>query len=405
MTFDLRAQLLVDLGDWQRGLTKASKQMTSFGKSMKTISNGVKAAWAGVALVGISSVYDGIVEVTKAASEDVKSQALLAEQLKRTWKGNDRVTKSVESQLEAMSNATGVLDDDLRPALIKIAGVTKNPAKGMKALKLSVDIAAKSGKGLGVVSQAMSKFLGGNKTALDRLIPGLKESGDRMGFLTKNYDGFAEIAGRNDPFARINVIVENFKEKLGMAFLPIVNNIADWLAGPEAQKALNGIAKWVEDTFSWFTSPEASAMFADWYDKAKDLFEIVVGMVKGLEEFLSKMPGAKSKSQIKFEEERKAAEATLKAKEEKYGKREKTVEGGTFFAGGTNIKGEKVAPFTQQRDSFKTFSPGQINAVEVPKNGNITNIYITGMINANEVVTELGKLARKKGVPLSKLLA
>jgi hypothetical protein len=304
-----------------------------------------------------------------------------------------------------MSNATGVLDDDLRPALIKIAGVTKNPAKGMKALKLSVDIAAKSGKGLGVVSQAMSKFLGGNKTALDKLIPGLKESGDRMGFLTKNYDGFAEIAGRNDPFARINVIVENFKEKLGMAFLPIVNNIADWLAGPEAQKALNGIAKWVEDTFSWFTSPEASAMFADWYDKAKDLFEIVVGMVKGLEEFLAKMPGAKSKSQIKFEEERKAMEANLKAKEEKYGKREKVVEGGTFFTGGTNLKGEKVDPFTQQRDSYKTFSPGQINAVEVPKNGNITNIYITGMINANEVVTELGKLARKKGVPLSKLLA
>lgn len=401
MTFDLRAQLLVDLGDWQRGLTKASKQMTSFGKSMKTISNGVKAAWAGVALVGISSVYDGIVEVTKAASEDVKSQALLAEQLKRTWKGNDRVTKSVESQLEAMSNATGVLDDDLRPALIKIAGVTKNPAKGMKALKLSVDIAAKSGKGLSAVSQAMSKFLGGNKTALDKLIPGLKESGDRMGFLTKNYDGFAEIAGRNDPFARINVIVENFKEKLGMAFLPIVNNIADWLAGPEAQKALNGIAKWVEDTFSWFTSPEASAMFADWYEKAKDLFEIVVGMVKGLEEFLSKMPGAKPKGQTKFEnfqeEERKKNEELTK----KYGAPQatRTTQNQTGFT-------KQGQQFNYKAfGEFKTYSPGQINAVEVPKNGDITNIYVTGMINANEVVTELGKLARKKGVPLSKLLA
>jgi hypothetical protein len=46
MTFDLRAQLLMDLGNWQKGLTRASKQMDGFGKSVKTIANGVKGAVA-----------------------------------------------------------------------------------------------------------------------------------------------------------------------------------------------------------------------------------------------------------------------------------------------------------------------------------------------------------------------
>lgn len=381
MTFDLRAQLLVDLGDWQRGLTKASKQMTSFGKSMKTISNGVKAAWAGVALVGISTVYDGIVEVTKAAAEDRKSQALLEEQLNRTWKGNEKVNKSIEDQLEVMSNATGILDDDLRPALIKIAGVTKNPAKGMKALKLSVDIAAKSGKGLSAVSQAMAKYLGGNKTALDKLVPGLKESGDRMAFLTKNYSGFAEVAGKNDPFGRINVVVENFKEKLGMAFLPIVNNIADWLAGPEAQSALNGIAKWVEKTFKWFTSPEAAAMFADWYEKAKMLLETVVGMVEGLQDFLDNMPGG-NKNKKKMEE-------ATKANQEKWRINNKAIDARTQASQMPQSVNVGFVPSSTSK-STQPVAP-------------IINIY--GTTSANDVVTALANLARRKGIPLSKLLS
>lgn len=378
MGIPVRAEILLNISNWQKNLEKSSKQMAGFGKSMKTISNGVKAAWAGIALVGISSVYDAIVDVTKAAADDQKSQALLNAQMKKTWGGSEQLNKSIDAQIDVMSNATGVLDDKIRPALIRIAGVTKSPAKGMKALKLSLDIAAKSGKDLNAVSMAMAKFLGGNRTALDRMIPGLKDSGDRMKFLKDNYSGFAEIAGKNDPFGRINVVVENFKEKLGLAFLPIANNIADWLAGPEAQKSLNGIAKWVQDTFSWFTSPEAAAMFADWYDKALVLFDVVVGMVEGLQKFLDMMPG-KSPLQKSYEAYQKKNAPLFKQQQERM----------------------------QQSQLPQTANEGFVPSV-AKTNANtqsVTNIYVTGMINANEVVSELGKLARKKGVPLSKLLA
>jgi len=226
MTFDLRAQLLVDLGNWQAGLTKASKQMAGFGKSVKTISNGVKAAWAGVSLVAFGAVSDAIVDMTKAAAEDNRSMALLNEQMRRTWKGTETLNSAIDKQIDAMSNATGIADDKLRPALIRIAAVTKSPEKGMEMLSLATDIAAKSGKDLNIVSMNMAKFLGGNKTALDKLVPGLSKSGDRMEFLRKNYAGFSEIAGQNDPFGRLTVVMDNFKEKLGKAFLPEILNRA-----------------------------------------------------------------------------------------------------------------------------------------------------------------------------------
>jgi hypothetical protein len=156
----------------------------------------------------------------------------------------------------------------------------------MKMLGLAADIAAKQTLPLNTVSKAMAKFLGGNKTALDKLIPGLKESGDRMKFLQENYEGFAEISGQNDPFGRITVTVENFKEKLGQAFLPLANSFADWLAGPEAQAQLDDIANRVKETFAWLNSEEGKESIKLWVDRISELADKIAGLVDGLLEFL-----------------------------------------------------------------------------------------------------------------------
>lgn len=374
MTLPIKAELLVELGNWQRGLAKANKQMTGFGKSMKTISNGVKAAWAGVALVGIGQVYDAIVDVTKAAAEDQKSMALLNEQMKRTWKGNDRLNKSIDAQIDAMSNATGIADDKLRPALIRIAAVTKSPTKGMKLLSLSADIAAKSGSDLTLVSKNMAKFLGGNKTALDKLVPGLSSAGNRMAFLTKNYEGFSEIAGQNDPFGRITVTVENFKEKLGQAFLPLANSFADWLAGPEAQKQLDMIAGKVKDAFAWLNSPEGKKTIGEWYERTKALVELLVQMVDGLLEFLSKMPGQKSKGQKAWEE--------------------KVATGGTGFT--------EKADGTQQ-GFWSAAKAYQFQAAQQNKSTNTVvnqTITVNGVVSGKDVVVALQNYSKRTGVPV-----
>lgn len=381
MTLPVRAELLLNIANWQKNLDKSSKQMASFGKSMKTISNGIKASFLGVAVIGLASLYDGIVDLTKAAADDQKSQALLNAQMKKTWHGNEALNKSIDAQIDKMSNATGVVDDKLRPALMRIAGVTKSPVKGMKMLKLSLDIAAKSGKDLNVVSMAMAKFLGGNKTALDKMIPGLKDSGDRMKFLLTNYSGFAEIAGKNDPFGRINVVIENFKEKLGLAFLPLANNFADWLAGPDAQAAMDDIAQRVTDAFAWVNSPEGKATINEWYQKAKLLVEQIIYIVDGFAKFLGMMPGAVVQKKID--------------------------------SGGGNT-------FVEQRVSKQYSSPtaraiidplgigagmyADQNKVTSAVN-NVTNNYtINGVVSGRDMISALKNEATKKGQTILKLL-
>ena len=369
MTFDVRAQLLLDNSNWERKLTQASKQTASFGKSMKTVSNGIKAAWAGVALVGINQVGDAIVEVTKKAAEDNKSMALLEEQMRRTW-GKKANVEDIEAQIEAMSNATAIVDDKLRPALIQIAAVTKNPAKGLKMLSLATDIAAKSGRDLGLVSRNMAKFLGGNKTALDKLVPGLSNSKDRMKFLTKEYAGFAKIAGDNDPFSKISNTMENFQERLGQSFLPLIQKFSDWLVSEEAQKALAEITGQVEKFGKWFTSPEGQNAFKGWMTDLQALIKLAadfLGLIGDIAGFLD------------FESRDKAA-----------AKRRESRQGAS--------------------KEFYNITPEQAQAATLGRTGNMSNVgQVNITVNAPyvsgpAVVDALRQTARRQGLPLKLLI-
>ena len=373
MTVPVRAEILLNISNWQKNLEKTSKQMAGFGKSMKTISNGVKAAWAGVAVLGIGAVYDAIVDVTKAAAEDNRSMALLNEQMRRTWNGNEQLNESIDKQIDAMSNATGIADDKLRPALIRIAAVTKSPAKGMKMLKLATDIAAKSGKDLNMVSMNMAKFLGGNKTALDKLVPGLAKSGDRMKFLKDNYAGFAEISGQNDPFGRIEVVLDNFKEKLGKAFLPLANDVADWLASPEAQAALDDIAKQVQDAFAWLTSPEGKAQMKEWMNQFMVLIKSATDLALTVADLLA---GGKKHEQ--------ALSGALNTR--------KGSEAFNFMGGGPTGR------FKLSSAEALTRSSGNMSTV----GGTVVNIY--GTVSGNDVVKALKNIAGQKGMTLGRLL-
>ena len=384
MTFQVKAEVLLNNANWEKNLKKTSKQMEGFGKSMKSISGAVKMAWAGVAALGIGAVYDGLIDITKAAAEDNKSMALLNEQMRRTWHGNEQLNASIDKQIDAMSNATGIADDKLRPALIRIAAVTKNPAKGMKMLKLSTDIAAKSGKDLNMVSMNMAKFLGGNKTALDKLVPGLANSGDRMKFLTEEYAGFAEIAGKNDPFARINVVMDNFKEKLGKAFLPLVNEFADYLAGPEAQKAMDQVAKWAQDTFSFFTSPEGKKAIGDFYQNVKALFGQLMGMVDGLNKFIASFD-QRTEQQKKSDEEKKKRKA--------YG--EELGRQGLQTTTAEGLAYTSVDSAARKRAYDKTYNSERSGSMVV---------NITGLASARQIVSELQKAAKKKGLSVDRLI-
>jgi hypothetical protein len=100
-----------------------------------------------------------------------------------------------------------------------------------------------------------------------------------------------------------DVIIEDFKEKLGEAFIPIASDIADWLAGDEAQKAMDDFAKAVKDAFAYLTSPEGKADIQAFIDKFMTLIDSVMKVAEIVQKLLDN--GAEVPDQLKAAEERK----------------------------------------------------------------------------------------------------
>jgi hypothetical protein len=258
----------------------ATKELKGFEASTKKIANAVKGLLAGVALMGVGAVYDALIDMTKAAQEDAKSMALLNKQMELSWKATDKTKDSMNDYIDSVARMTGIMDDDLRPAFSKIVRVTKNAAQATKAFDNILNISAGTGKDVNTVALAYSKYLAGNKTALYRLIPGLKGAKNEAKFLRDAYAGMAELAGKNDPFSRIAVIMEDFKEKLGTAFLPLIQQFADWLGSDDATKALDDLATAVQDAFKWFGSEEGKAGIKQFGDGVITLVDGLTEMVK-----------------------------------------------------------------------------------------------------------------------------
>jgi hypothetical protein len=251
----------------------ATKELKGFEASTKKMANAVKGALAGVALGGFALVTDALIDMTKAASDDAKSMALLNKQMENSFKSTTAENEAMDAYLQTLSNMTGVLDDDLRPAMAKIVRATKNSGQAMKAFDMVMDISAGTGKDVNVVAQAYSRYLAGNKTALERMIPGLKDAANQTQFLQDKMAGMAKVSGANSPFARLTVIAENFKEQIGEAFLPLATDVADFLASPEAQKAISDFAQQVKDGFAYLTSPQGKKDMKEFIDRFMKLIE------------------------------------------------------------------------------------------------------------------------------------
>jgi hypothetical protein len=358
----------------------ATKELKGFEKASKKIAGAVQAAFAGIAIAGIGMLADAIVDMTKAAQEDAKSMALLNKQMENSWKATDTTKDAVEDYIGSVSRMTGILDDDLRPAFSKIVRATKNASQATSAFDNVLNIAAGTGKDVNTVSTAYSKYLDGNKTALYRLIPGLKGAKDEAKFLKEEFAGMADLAGENDPFARINVVIEDFKEKLGEAFIPIASDIADWLAGDEAQKAMDDFAKAVKDAFAYLTSPEGKADIQAFIDKFMTLIDSVMKVAEIVQKLLDN--GAEVPDGLKAAEERK------KSGESK----------GLLYQAWDWLTGAKpTSPNTKTNVPTSTL-PSNTNI-----NPPVVNVYVDP-ITGKQVTKLLRNTAKVNGIPMSKLL-
>jgi len=218
-----------------KDLRKFKSQVDMVGKSMNSTFGALGLA------VGLGTLVNGLKNATKAASDDRKSQGLLATALKNTVGATDQAIAGAERWIKNTQLSTSVLDDELRPALSTAVRATGSLAKGQELLDVALDVSAGTGKDLGTVTNAMSKAFNGNSGALKKLLPSIKDGADFMEQLKTQFAGSAEEAANLDPYKRLEVIFADIQETVGTALLPALEEFSFYLASPEGQQNVRQI--------------------------------------------------------------------------------------------------------------------------------------------------------------------
>lgn len=228
----LAIKILADASQASKGLDESATKTSKW-------SSGLSAA-SKVATVGLAAVGAVMVSGVKAAAEDAQAQAILAKALENSAGATKAQVKTTEDWITKTSLATGVADDDLRPALGNLVRATGDVAESQKAMQLALDISAATGKDVTTVSAALAKGYGGTTTALGRLVPGLDKatvaSGDMAAIsaeLSSKVGGSAAASAATaaGQFQIFQVALAETKEGIGAALLPILNTLMGTLSG------------------------------------------------------------------------------------------------------------------------------------------------------------------------------
>jgi hypothetical protein len=112
----------------------------------------------------------------KAFAEDDKAARTLGQTLNNLGLGFGNNAQAVNNYISGLEKQTGVLDDELRPAMDRLLRATGDITKSQQLLNLALDIAAGTGKSVTQVSQSLQKAYLGQTQALGRLGVGLSKA-------------------------------------------------------------------------------------------------------------------------------------------------------------------------------------------------------------------------------------
>jgi hypothetical protein len=172
----------------------------------------------------------------KSAIADEQSLKLLETQLRATLGPNQALADSVADFVDETQLATGVADDELRPALAGLVRFTGDATKAQELLNLSIDASIGTGKDLTAVSTALGRAYGGNFTALRKLgvpiddnIIKTKNFKAAQEALTAQFGG-AAAANANTYAGRLQILKIRFDEmveSIGYKVLPMLGRLLD----------------------------------------------------------------------------------------------------------------------------------------------------------------------------------
>lgn len=250
-------------GEYKDKATKAArKDIKGLTKDTGTFAKLSKKYYAAATAAAGYYAQKILKESIKNALEDEKSQRVLALTLANVAGATDAAVIATEQQISAMQVAYGVVDDQLRPALARLARSSGSASQAVYDLKLALDISAATGKSLEAVTGALGKALDGNYASLQRLGLGLdqsliksKDQKKIFDQLRKTFAGFAanEAATTEGKFRRIAVAADEAKEIIGVALIDSINSLIDTQGGVDGlTKAFNNLALAIGDTLRGF---------------------------------------------------------------------------------------------------------------------------------------------------------
>jgi hypothetical protein len=234
----LTLKLIADIDDFNKNLNKGSTEVEGFGGKIEKFGKVAAAAFAAAAAAAVAYAGKLAIDGVKAAIEDEAAQVRLAGALERTTGATRDQIAAVEQQITKTALATGVADDQLRPALARLAVSTGDTAKAQDLLNLALDVAQATGKPVETVANALGKAYDGNTASLGKLGIGLSAAElktmsftDVQGKLSELFGGAA--AANAETFqgrmARLRVAFDEAKESIGFALLPIIERLVDFI--------------------------------------------------------------------------------------------------------------------------------------------------------------------------------
>lgn len=273
------------LSEWNgKALKNAQNQVGFFDKQLKRLAVTLGSAFSVRKIVQFSKAS------VKAFIEEDKAIRALSQNLGNLGLAYD--IAPIERYIRELQYATGVADNELRPAFQQLVQATRSVTGSQDLLALALDISAGTGKSLSQVTQGLTRAYLGNNTSLGRLNLGLtktelktKEFDEIVKDLSVRFNGQAKRAAGTyaGQLAILSAAADDAQEILGQKLVQSL----ELLAGQD--KGVEGLA----ETFNDMATDLGNMVLgiADFIKQVKTLGGLKSDMSAPISVFIGGIPG------------------------------------------------------------------------------------------------------------------
>lgn len=230
----------------KKAFKDAEKSTDKLTKNVKSLAKGLLAVYSAQKILSYAK------SSVKAFAEDDKAATALGTTLKNLGLAYGSSADTLNGFISRLEMQTGVLDDELRPAMDRLLRATGDVTKSQELLGLALDIAAGTGKSVTQVSQSLQKAYLGQTQALGRLGVGLTKAElstssfeEIQARLATLFAGQATAAANTyaGSLAKLTIAGNNAKETIGEGLVDAIKTAS---GSQTIDPLINGINKIAE---------------------------------------------------------------------------------------------------------------------------------------------------------------